>query len=432
VRDCSDPGAPRQHAGASPLLPEPRLQAGNMGRFLIVDVHTLMLFGGTTALATAGALVFLRSLHHPSTTALGLHALALALGGLGLIAGGLAPEGRATVVPAIADAMIAGSVMLACEAVRRLYGARPRPDLLVAIVLALGVGCLGFEIVRTDAWARLAFTSALVAIVSSLTAARIARARDPAADVLRRLLVAAGFANALVWLLRSGLAVEALGVPASQIAPADTLSLVTGALLALMPAIVTALILMAMHARMADELRALAATDPLTRLVSRRVLFERGRPLLAAARASAQPLAAMMVDIDHFKRVNDRHGHAVGDAVLRHCARQLREGTRSDSLVARYGGEEFALLAPLAQPGDAFVAAERLRHRIAGLPCRVDGIEVPVTVSIGVAMLRPGQTLEQLLAEADRLLYDAKRAGRNRVCTPGGPGGRPDLALPVV
>ncbi len=403
-----------------------------MGRFLIVDMHTLMLFGGAVALATAGALVFLRSLHHPSTTALGLHALALALGGLGLIAAGLAPENRATIVPAIADATIAGSVMLACEAVRRLYGARPRPALLGAIVFALGVGCLGFELVRTDPAARIAFTSALVAIVSSLTAARIARARDPAADVLRRLLVVTGFANAMVWLLRSGLAVEALGLPMSDVATADALSLGAGSLLALMPVIVTALILMAMHARMADELRALAATDPLTRLVSRRVLFERGRPLLAAVRASDQPLAAMMVDIDHFKRVNDQHGHAVGDAVLRHCARQLREGSRSDSLVARYGGEEFALLVPLARPGDAFVAAERLRHRIAGRPCRADGIEVPVTVSIGVAILRTGQTLEQLLAEADRLLYEAKRAGRNRVCAPAGPGGRPDLALPVV
>ncbi|MCL4703337.1 MAG: hypothetical protein KJZ97_15980 [Burkholderiaceae bacterium] len=167
-----------------------------MGRFLIVDMHTLMLFGGAVAFVTADALVFLRSLHHPSTTALGLHALAL--GGLGLIAAGLAPESRATIVPAIADAMIAGLVMLACEAVRRLYGARPRPALLATIVFALGVGCLGFELVRTDPAARVAFTSALVAIVSSLTAARIARARDPAADVLRRLLVVAGFANAMV------------------------------------------------------------------------------------------------------------------------------------------------------------------------------------------------------------------------------------------
>ncbi len=213
--------------------------------------------------------------------------------------------------------------------------------------------------------------------------------------------MATGFANATVWLLRSGLAVEALGLPVSPLAPAD-------------------------------ELRALAATDALTRLVSRRVLFERGGHLLAAARASGRPLAVMMVDIDHFKRVNVRHGHVTGDAVLRHCARRLREGTRSDSLVARYGGEEFALLAPLARPGDAFVTAERLRHRIAGQPCRIDGVEVPVTVSIGVTILRPGQALGPLLAEADRLLYEAKRTGRDRVCTTEGPGGRSDLALPMV
>ncbi|MCO5108099.1 MAG: GGDEF domain-containing protein [Burkholderiaceae bacterium] len=403
-----------------------------MVRFLIVDVHTLWLFGGAAALASAGALVFLRSLHHPSTTALGLHALALALGGVGLVVAGLAPEGRAPLAAASADAMIAGSVMLACEAVRRLYGARPRPALLVAIVLALAAGCLGFEAARTDAAARMAFTSMLVAIVSSLTAVRVARARDPAAEVLRRLLSGAGIANALVWLLRSGLAVDALGLPVSRIAPADALDVATAALLVLIPATVTALMLMATHARMADELRALAATDPLTRLVSRRVLFERGRPLVATTRAAGRPLAGMMVDIDHFKRINDRHGHATGDAVLRHCARQLRTGSRDDALVARYGGEEFALLVPISRTGDAFVAAERLRHRIGHRPCRVDDVSVTVTVSIGVAILQPGQTLEQLLAEADRLLYEAKRAGRNRVGTLEEPGGRADLALLVV
>ena len=409
-----------------------------MGRFLIIDTHTLWLLCGATALATAGALFFLRSLHHPSTSALGLHALALTLGGLGLIAAGLAPATRGMVFPALADAMIAGSVMLACEAVRRLYGARPRPILLVAIVFALGAGSLVLEVIGADPAARIAFTSALVAIVSSLTAARIAHARDPAADGLRRLLVATGIVNAMVWLLRSGLAVDVLGLPASEVVTADALSLGAAArlallaLLALLPATVTALILMTMHARMADELRALATTDPLTRLVSRRVLFERGRPLVAAKRADGQSLAAMMVDIDHFKRVNDRHGHAVGDAVLRHCARELRDGSRADALVARYGGEEFALLVPLARAGDAFVAAERLRQRIAARPCRVDSVEVPLTASIGVAILRPGQALEQLLAEADRLLYEAKRAGRNRVGTAEHPGGHPDRVLPVV
>ena len=299
-------------------------------------------------------------------------------------------------------------------------------------MFALVAGCLGFEATRTDAAVRVAFTSVLVALVSSLTAARIARARDPAAEILRRLLVGAGFANALLWLLRSGLAVDALGLPVSRIAPADALDLAAAVLLVLMPAIVTALMLMAVHARMADELRALAATDPLTRLLSRRVLFERGRPLIAAKRAAGKSIAAMMVDIDHFKRINDRHGHATGDAVLRYCARQLRAGSRDDSLVARYGGEEFALLVPISRAGDAFVAAERLRHRVGHRPCRVDDVSVPVTVSIGVAILQPGQTLEQLLAEADRLLYEAKRAGRNRVGTVEEPGGRADLALPVV
>src|SRR5690606_26625327 len=322
-------------------------RSDRMVRFLIVDMHTPWLIGGVIALATAGALVFLRSLHHPSTTAFGLHALALALGGAGLIGAGLASDATGSTVPAIADTMIAGSVMLACEAVRRLFGAAPRPALLIALLVVLVAGCLGFDTLRSDAAARIAYTSVLVATVSSLTAVRIARAHDPSAESLRRLLVAAGLVNALVWLLRSGLAVDALGLPEARIEPAGALEVVAASLVVLLPALVTSLILMTVHARMADELRALATTDPLTRLVSRRALFERGKPLIAAARANDRPLAAMMVDIDHFKRINDRYGHAVGDAVLRHCARQLRDGVREESLVARYGGEEFGLLVPL-------------------------------------------------------------------------------------
>src|SRR5690606_12135677 len=229
-------------------------RSDRMVRFLIVDMHTLWLIGGVIALATAGALVFLRSLHHPSTNALGLHALALALGGAGLIGAGLASDAAGSTVPAIADTMIAGSVMLACEAVRRLFGAAPRPALLIALLFVLVAGCLGFDTLRSDAAARIAYTSVLVATVSSLTAVRIARAQDPSAESLRRLLVAAGLVNALVWLLRSGLAVDALGLPEARIEPAGALEVVAASLVVLLPALVTSLILMTVHARMADEL----------------------------------------------------------------------------------------------------------------------------------------------------------------------------------
>jgi len=403
-----------------------------MPQFLIVDMHTLWLISGVVTLAAAGVVAFLRSLHHSTANALGLHALALAIGGTGLLMAAAAARRPDSLLAASADATIASSLLLACESVRRLYGANPRPALLMALLFATLAGCLGFEIMREEPVARIAFTSVLVAMASSLTAARIMNARDPSADAVRRLLVVAGLANALVWLLRSGLAADSLNLPVSHTAMATPLDIVSAALQSLLPAIVTALMVTASYARVADELRALATTDPLTRLVSRRVLFEHGRPLIAAMRAAERPLAAMMVDIDHFKRINDRYGHAAGDAVLRHCARQLRAGTRADALVARYGGEEFGLLVPLDRPGDGFVAAERLRHRVSSRPCRVEQDEIRATVSIGAAILQPDQTLEQLLAEADRLLYTAKRGGRDRVGTAEMPGGQADLALPVV
>lgn len=403
-----------------------------MARFLIVDLHAVWLIGGLTALATAGALVFLRALHHPSARVLGLLALAHACGGLGLLAGAVSPSRADALGMAVANTMVAAAMVIGCEAVRMLYAARPRPALVAAFLFVLVAGGLGFETMRSEPFLLVAFASVVVATAAVLAAIRIARARDVAADLLRRLLVLAGLACAAVWLLRSGLALEAARVDPARTANAGMLELASAALAVLVPAVVTALVLMVVHARMADELRALATTDPLTRLMSRRVLFERGGPLLAAMQLGGRPVAAMMVDLDHFKRINDCHGHAAGDAVLRHCARQLRNGSRVEALVARYGGEEFCLLVPLDRASDAFVAAERLRHRIESQPCPLDGGTVRVTVSIGVAIHQAGQSLAQLLAQADTLLYQAKHAGRNRVVTVDGPANQPDLALLVV
>lgn len=403
-----------------------------MARYLIVDIHALWLIGGLTALATAGALVFLRVLHRPSAHVLGLLALAHACGGAGLLAGAASPTRADALAMALANTMVAAAMVIGCEAVRMLYAVRPRPALVATFVFVLVTGSLGFEVIREEPFLLVAYVSIVVATAAGLAAIRIARARDAAADLLRRMLVLSGLACAALWLLRSGLALGGARLEPARTVNADMLDLASASLAVLIPALVTVLVLMVVHARMADELRALATTDPLTRLMSRRVLFERGGPLLAAMQLAGRPVAAMMVDLDHFKRINDCHGHAAGDAVLRHCARQLRLGLRAEALVARYGGEEFCLLVPLDRTGDAFVAAERIRHRIESQPCTLEAQTIRVTVSIGAAIHQAGQSLTQLLAQADSLLYEAKRSGRNRVVTVDAPASQPDLALLVV
>lgn len=154
-----------------------------------------------------------------------------------------------------------------------------------------------------------------------------------------------------------------------------------------------------------DIERRAAETDPLTGLLNRRGFDARV--------AEGAPGAMLMLDIDGFKAVNDRYGHGVGDTVLRDAAVILSSALRRRDVLARLGGEEFGVFLPGLTIGDAREAAERLRSAVAGqLRAEVE----PVTMSVGVAIARPGLSREALIAEADRGLYAAKRGGRNRVC----------------
>jgi diguanylate cyclase (GGDEF)-like protein len=122
-----------------------------------------------------------------------------------------------------------------------------------------------------------------------------------------------------------------------------------------------------------------------------------------------------MADLDHFKHVNDRFGHAGGDAVLRSVAAVLRSSIRSEDLVARWGGEEFILLLPETDRAGAWQAAEKVRLAVAAREIPVDATPVRVTASFGVAAHAPDRTLDSTIADADRALYRAKEEGRDRV-----------------
>ncbi len=126
-------------------------------------------------------------------------------------------------------------------------------------------------------------------------------------------------------------------------------------------------------------------------------------------------IALLMIDLDDFKTVNDRHGHSVGDEMLRHVAQLLRSALRPDSLIVRYGGDEFCALVPVPGEAAAFGIAERLRATIEAVPFRQASLPLPITMSIGVSIHRPGRALREMLDEADRRAYRAKSQGRNRV-----------------
>lgn len=159
-------------------------------------------------------------------------------------------------------------------------------------------------------------------------------------------------------------------------------------------------------------------TDPVTGIANRR-LFERTlEQLVAAAAENEKPLSLLMIDIDHFKKFNDAHGHPVGDRVLRLVAGKLAERTPAPCLAARYGGEEFGVLLPGIDTSKALEIAETIRNEMATyeIVLKTEGKRLgAITLSIGVATLRPGETAETFVARADEALYRAKRNGRNRV-----------------
>lgn len=170
------------------------------------------------------------------------------------------------------------------------------------------------------------------------------------------------------------------------------------------------------RARLYDEVKRLATIDEVTGIANRRRLFELGEFEFERARRYKKPLAAVLLDIDHFKQVNDTYGHHAGDRVLAALARAIQAGVRQIDLFGRYGGEEFVLLLPEADLAAAAEVAERLCARVENLRIQTDRGVLQVTVSLGVAMLTPGvPSLANLIDRADQAMYAAKQAGRNRV-----------------
>jgi diguanylate cyclase (GGDEF)-like protein len=164
-----------------------------------------------------------------------------------------------------------------------------------------------------------------------------------------------------------------------------------------------------------------AAEDPLTGLANRRTLDARLAVEHRRVRRHGAPLSVLMLDLDRFKRVNDEYGHAAGDRVLAVAAGVLRDELRAIDLGARFGGEEFLAMLPDTPLEDAMRVAERVRRRIAAMPVQYQGVDIHVTVSIGVAQLDDGERIAEFIARADAALYEAKRGGRDRcVAAPAG------------
>jgi two-component system cell cycle response regulator len=167
-----------------------------------------------------------------------------------------------------------------------------------------------------------------------------------------------------------------------------------------------------------EEIYRMTIIDGLTQIYNKRYLYEALERELIRGRRHERELCILMFDIDHFKRINDVHGHLAGDYVLKEVARVVQGRIRRDEVFARYGGEEFAIILPETPLSGAVALAETLRQKVADYSFVFQADSIKVTVSLGAALMEEGdRTAEHIIKRADEKLYQAKRTGRNRVCS---------------
>jgi diguanylate cyclase (GGDEF)-like protein len=230
----------------------------------------------------------------------------------------------------------------------------------------------------------------------------------------RRHIVAA--AVAAVLLLQGGLAARALTRGPVTTEAAWQLFALATSLVATIGLIWTLADQAARHARLADELRLMVNRDRLTDVATRDGFFDR------LEEKAAERGVSLMIDIDHFKKVNDTYGHLAGDTVIRRVARLLRENCRKEDTICRFGGEEFVIFLPGMSVDHGQIVAERLRRQVSEAVVMYGDAVIRVTVSIGVAEKTAQDSIDQVIQTADEALYRAKRDGRNRI-TLGPPSG---------
>jgi diguanylate cyclase (GGDEF)-like protein len=272
--------------------------------------------------------------------------------------------------------------------------------------------------VPTEAYVYIAVRCAAVLLSLAAIAFGIVRAVGTRGDMMRRILRLVGVLVllAVAWLaLRDVLATFERGA-----APDTTADGWSWLVIDVLVPLFFLLLIEGWRQRDALEARlaAQSETDPLTGLPNRRGFTERAGAALTAARRQGEPCAVVAFDLDRFKSINDGHGHAAGDVVLRGVGAAIRASVRGGDVSGRMGGEEFALLLPGDDIADAVSVAERLRALVRSTVPHPAGGDASVTVSVGVAVVgagAPPEALDAALAAADRALYDAKQQGRDRV-----------------
>lgn len=314
----------------------------------------------------------------------------------------------------VADGFMSAGFALMLAAIHEFHQCRmPRWQFLVPVALSMLIAAmLPEDIGGRFIWGGLVYGFQIVLIARALLSDQATRAGRA-----WRLLLGGIVMILIVLLLRAG---SALSGHIEFAQPQNSLPPQPIQIIAYIAAMSTALLgsigfVLMVKERTDREIMHLAMTDSLTGIPNRRALTSYAAHALA--RRSGLPLALLMIDVDHFKTINDTHGHQVGDEVLCQLALLLEGRLRGQDMLGRYGGEEFCVIAPDTGADDARVLAETLREIIAATPFVTAIGSLSLSVSIGISCCPPAafRELRDMLAEADAALYDAKQSGRNRM-----------------
>jgi len=317
------------------------------------------------------------------------------------------------------NALVASSFAAFAIALRIFNGSPQRRERLYLLIAAT-VGLAAYYTYVDD---NLPLRIGTISIVYALLLGASARAVYRRGQVLNAITHVTGglfVAGALLMSYRGAIYLfVSAPLPASVfvVSPLQILSYALGGLL---PVVSTVGYLLMCTELSQQELAKAARLDYLTGICNRRAIEDLAGRSIAAARRHGIPLAMMIIDVDHFKRINDEFGHEGGDAALIETVRRLRESLRTEDLIGRLGGEEFVAVMPSTDGAAALAAAERMRSSFADQPMPIGGGDITITVSVGVAVLDArDQQYSHLLRRADRAMYAAKTAGRNKVMLDG-------------
>lgn len=314
----------------------------------------------------------------------------------------------------LANALLTLGLTLFGRALRNFYDCPDRTWMLTPTILTF-LGVLWFDSFAPSLLGRIT-VSTLCWLFIMLDTSNLLWCRRDDGSISRRLmlviyLLVAGFAALrLAWML-------ALQVPADS--PLDSnlvINLLSPLVMGILPVMGTTVFLLMCSDRIRRDWERAAATDYLTGLPNRRTLVTEAGRAFGIAGQNGMPLSLAMLDLDHFKRINDQHGHVVGDEVLCHVARVLTQALGPGNLVARVGGEEFVIVLSGTDMQGARELLERLQDMLRQTPLHIGGSNIEVTLSVGLTThADTDRSLDDLLRRADAALYAAKGAGRNRI-----------------